>query len=269
MKTKLFDVEGNKGKEIELPGIFSEEIREDLVARILEAKKTMQPYAPSLVAGKQHSASGKIRHRRRKWRTAYGKGISRIPRKIMTRRGGQFNWVGAEVSSARGGRRAHPPKAFSMINTSKVNKKEMKLALISAVSATANKKQVAMKYGSLGEKDITELPFVVESKVVSLKMKNLIASLKKILGDKLFALGLKEKKVRAGKGKGRGRRYKSNAGLLIVTGNKEEINAGSFDVKNVHNLSIKDLAEGGLGRLTIYTENAIKEIGEKFGGNKK
>lgn len=264
MKTKLFDAQGNKAREIELPRIFSEEIREDIVAKILEARKIFQPFGPSPVAGKQHSASGKIRHRRRKWRTAYGKGISRVPRKIMTRRGSQFNWVGAEISSARGGRRAHPPKVHTMINISRINKKEMEKALISAISATANKKMIEEKYETLNEKDITEAPFVVESKFISLKTGDMISTLKKILGEKLFLLGLSTKKIRAGRGKVRGRRYKSNAGLLIVTGNNEKTQTSAFDVKNVKNLGIKDLAEGGLGRIVVYTENAVKDLQNKF-----
>src|SRR3990167_851201 len=142
MKANVLDIEGKKAREIELPSFFSEKIREDIVAKALEANKTMQPYAPSLVAGKQHSASGIVRHARRKWRTAYGKGISRVPRKIMSNRGTQFNWVGAEIASTRGGLRAHPPKTVSMINTKKINKKEMKIALISAINATADKKKI-------------------------------------------------------------------------------------------------------------------------------
>ena len=96
----------------------------------------------------------------------------------------------------------------------------MRLALASAISATANKKKIQEKYETLSEKGITEVPFIVETKITSLKAKDLISSLKKILGDEVFMLSLKNRKIRAGKGKARGRRYKSNAGLLIVTGNK-------------------------------------------------
>ncbi len=262
MKTKIHDISGRKTREIELPGIFSQPIREDLVARILESKKIQQPYAPSLVAGKQHSASGKWIHRRHVWKSQYGRGWSRIPRKIMTRRGSQFSGVGAEVASTRGGRRAHPPKIISMINTSKINKKEMKTAMASALSATADKRIIASKYERLTEKDIESLPLVVESKIVSLKTKELLASLKKILGKKLFEVALKKKKIRSGKGKSRGRKYKSSAGFLIVTGNKEKLKTKSIETKKIGNLGISDLAKGGLGRLTIYTENAIKELGE-------
>ena len=53
MKAGVFNVDGKKTKEIELPKFFSEGIREDIVARVLEAKKIKQPYAPSPMAGKR------------------------------------------------------------------------------------------------------------------------------------------------------------------------------------------------------------------------
>jgi large subunit ribosomal protein L4e len=182
----------------------------------------------------------------------------------MSRRGSQFNWVAAEVANARGGRRAHPPKIISMINVKRINKKEMALALASALSATANEKIVASKYSRLEGKKISGLPIVVESKIISLKTKDLIESLKKILGETLFEVSLKQRSVRAGKGKLRGRKYKKNAGLLLVTGDKEKIKTNIIDVKNAKSLNVTDLANGGAGRLTIYTESAIKNLGERL-----
>ena len=267
-KAEIINLEGKKLKEIELPEFFSQKIREDTVAKILEIGKTRQPYGPSPVAGKQHAASGKIVHRRHVWRSGYGRGMSRVPRKILSRKGSQFNWVGAEVASTRGGRRAHPPKPGSMINTKKVNKKEMRTALLSALSATADKKSVLKKYGNLMEKDLRGLPLIVESKIISLKTKELLDNLKNILGENLFALVSKNKKIRAGKGKRRGRKHRSNAGLLLVMGSKEKIDTRVFEAKNVKNLSIMNLAGGGLGRLVIYTEEAIKNLQEKFGEKK-
>ncbi|MEK6917412.1 MAG: 50S ribosomal protein L4 [Nanoarchaeota archaeon] len=264
MKSNILDIEGKKVKEINLPSIFSAPIREDIVVKVLEAKKRKQPYAPSLTGGKHHSASGKMRHRRHVWQTHYGKGISRIPRKVMSRRGTQFNWVGAEVASTRGGRRAHPPKVISMFSINKINKKELRIALISALSATAKAEIVASKYKRLEENKISHLPFIVEGKIASLKTKELISSVKKILGDDLFEVALKIKTQRAGIGKMRGRRYKSNAGLLIIVGNNEELKANVFEIKNLNSLSVNDLAKGGLGRLTLYTEQAIKEIDNKL-----
>ena len=264
MKANILSINGKKLKAIELPSCFSQEIRKDIIAKVLEVKKNKQPYAPSLVAGKQHSASGKIRHRRHVWKTHYGQGISRIPRKIISRRGSRFNWIGAEISSATGGRRAHPPKIPSMLKSNKINKKELKTALISSISATANEKEVVKKYARLKNKKIDNLPLIVETKLISLKTKELISSLKKILGKQLFELALQKKSIRSGKGKFRGRKYKKNAGLLLVTGEKEKLKTNAFDIKNIKQLGVTDLASGGPGRLTLYTEQAIKDLGEKL-----
>jgi len=136
----------------------------------------------------------------------------------------------------------------------------MKIAFESAISATANEKTILSKYASLKNKKISNLPLIVEGKISSLKTKKLLESIKKILGKELFSVALKKKEVRSGKGKLRGRKYKSNAGLLFVVGKNEKIKTKAFDVKKAGNVSVSDLAKGGLGRLTIYTENAVKEL---------
>ena len=46
-----------------------------------------------------------------------------------------------------------------------------------------------------------------------------------------------------------------------------KINA--LDVKNVNNLSVVDLAKGGSGRLTVYTENAISELAKRLTSSSK
>ena len=137
MKSTVYDIQGKKKKEIELPQMFDAKIREDLVAKYYESEKftEMQPYFAYAEAGKRHSASGTISHRRHMWKGHYGKGLSRAPRKTMWRRGTQFFWVGAEVSGARGGRRAHPPKPNYIRKT---NKKETVIAMNSALVATSS-----------------------------------------------------------------------------------------------------------------------------------
>ena len=193
-----------------------------------------------------------------------GKGISRVPRKIMSRRGSQFNWVGAEIPNAVGGRRAHPPKVISMINVKRINKKEMIIAMKSALAATGDENLVSRRYERLNGKKLSGLPLVVESKITSLKAKDLVSSLKKVLGEVLFPISLKQRSVRSGKGKLRGRKYKKNLGLLLVVGEKEGLKTNLIDVKKVKGLNVTDLANGGVGRLTMYTESAISEIGERL-----
>lgn len=262
MKTQLLDVQGKKLKEINLPKFFESEIREDIVSKVLEAKKVRQPYAPSPVAGKQHSASGILVHRRHVWKSQYGRGISRVPRKIFSRRGTQFNWEAADIPNARGGRRAHPPKVVSMLNTNKINKKEIRIAFISALSATANEKKIVEKYGRIESAKVS-LPLVVEDKFSKLKTKDVSKAIKTILGE-MQQVALREKRKNSGRGKMRGRKYKTSAGMLLVLGNDEKLKTTMFDVKNVKDLSVTDLAKGGVGRLTIYTEKAIKDLEEKL-----
>lgn len=260
MKIDILNLDGKSKGQIELPKCFSSEIREDIVARVLEAKKRKQPYSPSPMGGKQHSASGIIRHRRHVWKTHYGHGISRIPRKIVSVRGNRFNWIGAEIPSTVGGRRAHPPKVLSMINIKKINKKEMKIAFCSALSATANKNIISKRYSTI-EKINNEVPLVI-SDLNKIKAKELINNLKKILGKELYSIAIRKKKVRSGKGKLRGRKYKSNAGLLIVIGKDEKLKTKAFEVVSAERLNVSDLARGGLGRLTLYTKEAIKDLGK-------
>jgi large subunit ribosomal protein L4e len=264
MKSKILDINGKEKGSIDLPKEFSAVVRNDIIAKVVETQKVKQPYAPSPVGGKQHSASGKIHHLRHVWKSGYGRGASRMPRKIMSRRGSQFNWVAAEVPNARGGRRAHPPKIIAMINVKRINKKEMVIAMASALSATGNEKIVSQKYERLNGKKLSGLPIVVESKLVSLKTKELLSSLQKVLGETLFEVAVKKRSVRAGIGKLRGRKYKKNAGLLIVVGDDEKLKTNIADVKNAKALNVTDLANGGAGRLTIYTEKAIKNLGERL-----
>jgi large subunit ribosomal protein L4e len=267
MKTTVFDINGKKAKEIELPKFFTQKIREDLIFKVLETEKSKQPYAPSPVAGKQHAAKGKIVHRRHVWRSGYGRGNSRVPRKIFSQRGNQFNWEAAEVPQARGGMRAHPPKVLGMINTKKLNKKEKQVAFVSALSATASPKYILKKYKSLAGKKIENVPFIIEGKINKVKTKELFSGLKNILGD-LFDVALQKKSVRAGRGKMRGRKYKKNAGLLMVIAKEETLKTKGVEIKKVNELGVGDLAKGEPGRLTVYTENAIKELNEKLGTKK-
>ena len=262
MKTKTYDLTGKEKGSLDLPKEFSANIREDIVAKVLEAKKRKQPYAPSPVAGKQYSASGILKHHRHVWKSQYGRGMSRVPRKIMSRRGSQFNWVGATSPNTTGGRRAHPPKVVHMLKVLGINKKEMQIAFSSALSATASKDWILKKYETVEK--VNSAPFVLSINAEKIKVKDLLNGLKKILGEELYKVAIKKKSVRAGKGKLRGRKYKSNAGMLLVAGNDETIKTKMFDVVQVNTVGVNDLAKGGLGRLTIYTEKAIEDLGKRL-----
>lgn len=254
MKVFLFSSKGEKTSQIELPKIFSTRVREDIVKKYFEADKFIQPYSPKPRAGLRQCASGKISHKRRDWKGHYGRGISRIPRKVMWRRGTQFFWVGANIPGARGGRKAHPPKGIG--KEKKINKKEIQIAFNSAFAATADKAFVAKRYSSLEK--IEQVPIIIES--LPTKTKELKLLIKNIFGENA-RLAFKNKELRAGKGKSRGRKYKSNAGVLILTGEKEKIDLSGFDIKSINEVAISDLFP--LGRLTIYTKKALEQLSKE------
>jgi large subunit ribosomal protein L4e len=262
MKANLYDKSGKKKTQVDLPKIFSIRVREDLVQKYFEADKFIQPYASMNKAGLRQSASGTISHKRHDWKGHYGRGISRTPRKTMWRRGTQFMWVGANAPGTRGGRRSHPPKGIG--KEKKINKKEIQLAFNSAFAATASKDFITKRYASIDK--IESAPFIIET--LPTKTKDLVTMIKTILPG-LDKIAFKNKEVRAGKGKARGRKYKSNAGVLIIAAKDESKSLKGFDIISTDDVTISDLYP--LGRLTIYTEKAIHELSKdpKSGEGKK
>jgi len=259
VKTKQFSKAGI-GKDFEMPRVFGSEIRPDILLKVFEAQKLShsQGYGAKEGAGAQYSASGILKHKRHDWKSTYGKGISRIPRKIMSRHGASFNWIGATVSSTRGGRRPHAPRSEKNL-FKKINKKELAMAFASAFAGTVDAKSLEKKYGVK-----VNSGFVFGKEVLDMKTKGFLELMKKVFGEN-FEKVLKKKSIRAGKGKMRGRKYKTNAGMLFVVDEKEKMKRSGIDVVNVNELLIQDLSPNGeVGRIVCYSEMAIKEIGERF-----
>ena len=260
MKAKLFDKAGKEKGSVDLPKNFSSKIRADILLKVFEAQKGIfaQAYGTMEGAGAQYSASGISKKKRHDWKATYGKGISRVPRKIMSRHGASFNWIGATVASTRGGRRPHAPRSAKN-PFKKTNKKELLIAFNSALAGTVDAKSLEAKYGKK-----VESGFVFANDILEVKTKEFIAAMKIAFGEAFYTV-LKHKSIRAGIGKMRGRKYKSNAGLLFVLGNEEKMKRKGIEVVNVNDLTVKDLSPNGEpGRLVCYTENAIKEIGGRF-----
>ena len=260
---KILGIEGKETGNKDLPKQFDEEIRPNLIKRAVLTiqAKNRQKYGASPEAGKR--ASAELSRRRHAYRGSYGIGISRVPRKIISRRGTRMNWVGAFAPGTVGGRRAHPPKAEKNWDKG-INKKEMKKAIRSAISATISPEKVKQRNHILPN----NYPFIIDSKFESLKKT-------KEVKKSLESLGLKEelkrtaaKKIRAGKGKLRGRLYKKRKGPLIVVGKdcsltKTARNISGIDVVEVKNINAELLAPGTKpGRLTLWTTSSI-EILEK------
>lgn len=261
MKLNILDASKNKVGEIKLPAQFDEVVRRDLIHRAVLAIQShkRQTYAASFEAGKRSSA--KLSRRRRKYRGSYGIGISRVPRKILTRRGTRMNWVGAFAPGTVGGRRAHPPKT-EKIWWKKINDKERTKSIRSAISATVLKDVVEQR----GHLVPNEYPFVLDDKFELLdKTKKVIESLNN-LGFENELQRVAERKIRSGKGKARGRKYKQTNGPLIVVSKIDKLskaapNIPGMNIVEVKSLNTELLAPGGeAGRLTLWTSAAIKII---------
>src|SRR3989338_10539422 len=93
MKTTIYTLTGKQNGEIELPSQFNEKPRGDLIKKMFLKSQEQAPYGASPEAGKRYSA--KLSRRRRDYKTGYGRGMARSPRKVLWRRGRQFGYVGA------------------------------------------------------------------------------------------------------------------------------------------------------------------------------
>jgi large subunit ribosomal protein L4e len=261
MKSTIFNIKGEKVKDLELPKQFSEQVRPDLIKRavLVIQNNKRQPYGTDPRAGLEYSA--KLSRRRKHYRGGYGIGMSRIPRKVMLRRGTQFIYTGAVVSGTTGGRRAHPPKAEKIFEQ-KINKKERQKAIRSAIAATADKNYLKEK----GIKVFDNVPLIIEKLETLTKTKE--------VKDLLIKLNLSpeleradNKKIRAGKGTMRGRKYRKVKGPLVVISGKDTKvmdacnNIPGFEVVEVTSLNAELLAPGAApGRYVIWSLDAIQKL---------
>ncbi|MEM5834381.1 MAG: 50S ribosomal protein L4 [Candidatus Aenigmatarchaeota archaeon] len=266
MKANVFDLEGNVVEKVELPKIFEEKVREDLILRAFLAtmSKKRQPYGTDVMAGKRSSAHY---HgvRRERW-TMMNREMARMPR-LHGKISPHLMWRARFVPQAVKGREAHPPKV-EKIWEQKINKKERRKAIRSAIAATAIK-DLVLKRGHKVEK--IEVPIVVEDKIQEVKKSKELEEFLKKIGLEEELKRIRKKKVRAGKGKMRGRKYRRKVGPLIVIAEDKGIvkaakNLPGIDVCRVENLSVEMLAPGAhVGRLTIWTKSALERLGEKGG----
>ncbi|MCP3682966.1 MAG: 50S ribosomal protein L4 [bacterium] len=259
MKLSVISVTKTKVKDKELPSQFDEEVNPNLIKRavLVVQKNKRQPYGANPRAGKRASAN--VSKRRHNYRGCYGIGISRVPRKVMSRRGTRFNWTGALVPGTVGGRRAHPPKAKDW--SVKINKKERRKAIRSAIAATTVKDLVKVNH-----RIPTDYPFIIEDKFEKMDKTKSVKDVLEKIGFVQELERAAKKTIRAGKGKTRGRKYKKRVGPLLVISEicpllKSAKNIAGIDIVVVNKLNAELLAPGAqLGRPTIFTEAAINRI---------
>jgi large subunit ribosomal protein L4e len=257
-KINVYSLEGKVTGEMELPEIFSEDFRPDLIKRAVISAQTarIQPWGSDPMAGKRTTAES----------FGAGRGAAMVPRVKGSRHPAASK--AAFVGHVTGGRKAHPPRTARIIHE-KINRKERKLAIRSALAATTSQELVEARGHQIG--NVPQIPFVVDDALSSVKKTSETREIFKALGIMDDVVRAKNgRKIRAGRGKTRGRKYRTPKGPLLVVGEDKGISMGArnhpgVDIVVVDNLNAELLAPGTHpGRLTVYTKSAIEKLGELF-----
>lgn len=198
--------------------------------------------------------------------TAESRGTGSATARVPRVKGGSGR--AAFAPSTVKGRQPHPPKAEKII-VKNIPKKEAKLALNSAIAATAEKEVVAKRGHKI--ENVPAFPMVVDDAFEALTKAKEVEEAFTSLGIADDVVRVRESRnIRAGKGKRRGRRIKQAVGpLIVVVEGKGIVDAASnipgVQVTTVTNLNTEMLAPGTHpGRLTVWTNGAIKQLmGEK------
>jgi len=271
MKTNVLDLNGKVVREMELPTLFEESYRPDLIKRAVLSSESrdFQPKGNSPYANRMNTAKY---NGSRKYGSPMNKSINtghaRLPR-LKNRRVLMAGRV-AGVSQAVGGPRAHPPKVIKIL-IKKINSKERTKAILSAIAATANLAIVSVRGNNVPE--TIRLPVVIDNNIEKLKQTKAVSEFLEKIGLLESVEKAKDNKsIRAGKGKMRGRRYKRRKSILFVLGNSENYkaftNLEGVDVVSANQVSVKELAPGThAGRLTLFSEDAVKMLSERFKGD--
>ncbi len=148
---EIFDLQGKSTGKISLPTVFSTPLRPDVIKRAVLAIQSsrIQPQGRDPMAGKRTTAESR----------GTGSAIARVPRI----KGGSGR--AAFAPSTVKGRQPHPPRAEKKILKS-IPKKEAKLALFSAIAATAQKETVASRGHKI--ENVLQIPLIVDSAIEGL-----------------------------------------------------------------------------------------------------
>ncbi len=250
--TNVYSVKGEVVRSIAVPSAFDTPYRPDIIKRAVVASEAnkRQAYGPSKRAGMRHAVST--------W--GKGRGVARVQRLSQGRNA-------AESPNNVTGRRAHPPvpeKDWSK----KVNQKERMLARLSALAAVGDEEAVRAR-GHLFEGEL-RFPLVMEDSIQDLAAtSDVVEALASIGLDDDLRRAKEGRKIRPGKGTMRNRKYRTPRSLLLVVSEKDApvfrgaANLLGVEVTAVESLNSSVLAPGGSpGRLTVFSESALKRIGE-------
>ena len=247
METTLRDLNGDEAGSVDLPAVFETPYRPDLIRRAVLAAQAnrKQAHGADPFAGLRTSAES----------PGSGRGVAHVPR---------ANNRGRRVPQAVKGRTAHPPKA-EKDRSAKVNEKERKQAVRSAIAATADADLVSARGHVFDEVD---LPLVVSDDFEDLVKTQEVVEVLEALGIHGDIERADDTTRRAGRGTTRGRPTRRATSILFVTGNepsKAARNLAGADVATGREVNAEDLAPGAHpGRLTVWTEQALEELNERY-----
>jgi large subunit ribosomal protein L4e len=252
----VYDTNGKVEKSMELPAVFHGEFREEIIRRALlaEQSRRYQPQGHDVMAGLRTTAVYVGNYK--SYRTGRHMGIAIRPRQRL---GGGAQGDVRRIPSATKGRRAHPHKIEKVV-VENINRKEYLLAIKSAIAGCT--KQDILKSKRMYEGK--PLPLIIDNKIEN------VANTKELLTI-LNSLGLSSDLERSHKPhlkKGLKRSSKNRSfrkSVLIVVDNMEKVgkagrNIPGVDVVSIKKLSIGKLAPGALPRISIWSENAAKEV---------
>jgi large subunit ribosomal protein L4e len=251
---EIFDLQGKATGKITLPDVFSTPIRPDVIKRAVLAIQSnrLQPQGRDPMAGKKTTAESR----------GTGSGTARVPR---VKGGGRAAFAPSTVK----GRQPHPPRSEKII-VKNIPKKEAKLALTSAIAATAEKEVIVARGHKIDS--VVGLPLVVDNAFENLSKAKEVEDVLSNLGISADITRVRESRnIRAGKGKHRGRKMKQAVGpLIVVLEGKSLLNAAGnipgVEITKVTNLNTEMLAPGTHpGRLTVWTNGAIEKLSALHG----
>ena len=265
-KLKIMGIDGKPSSNSFEFDFGNVDIREDIFKKAVLSENSIfrQPYGAAGDAGKKASIS--VSRRRSRFRSTYGKGQARVPRKTMSRRGMQIRMVGAFSPGTVGGRKAHPPKPMKSF-LKDMNNKEWIYALKVGLLASLDK-EIVLNSGNIVP---NSYPFILDDKIEDItKTKDLTDIFLKLdFSDELNRCS--KRTIRAGKGKMRNRRYRVKKGPLLVVSDldknitKSIKNVRGFEVMDYRNLLVSDLSMGyTYGRAVVFTKSAAKNFMEEF-----
>ncbi len=242
----ILNLQGAVKGSIELPEVFAEQVRIDLIRRAVhaEASRRLQPQGHYLLAGMQTTA--RYYGAMNSYRSGRHMGIAIRPRQKLG--GGRQGQV-RRIPSAVKGKRAHPHVVEKTL-VEEMNRKEYQKALVSSIAGAATPLVIANDVESI--RKTSDFMKVVDA----LKLTD---EIEKSRGSRL------RKGVRR---HSRIRRFRRS--LLIVVNEDKGVIKAARNIPGVDACTLKSIraelfAPGGVpGRKTIWSEDAIKNLNSQI-----